>query len=267
MRVALVSGFAVAVLASVLALAPAAGAGDRDDGLRSLERAGLTAASGPGKAEPGERIQRALQACVTLGFRSGSREQRACAERILGVPPAGGEQPAGDAGQPGGRVVPPRPPQPSGPVLSDQGIVQGVAGDQILLRALDGASIGVPFDVRTKFYVGDRAGTLADVVPGVVATIRHQSHGIAIDVRIAVAPKAKLRIDRGITESAGPTAIIITLRNGSSRIIAIGGTTRVFAPNGRQVGAEALRSGLLVDVLYDPSGTTPAQSVKIIRRV
>lgn len=252
MRAAPVTGLAVAALAALLAVVPVAGA-----------------ASGPGSAPAGDRIQRALRDCVALGYRAGTQENRACAERILGVAPAPADQPLGQPPAGGGQTGAPQPraPRPSGPVIADQGIVQGVVGDQIVLRALDGSSISVPFDVRTKFFVGDRPGVLADVVPGVVATIRHQNFGMAIDVRIAIAPKPKLRIDRGITESAGATAIIIQLRNGSSRIIAIGATTRVFAPNGRQVGAEALRSGLLVDVLYDPAGATPAQSVKIIRRV
>ena len=47
----------------------------------------------------------------------------------------------------------------------------------------------------------------------------------------------------------------------------IDGATRVYLPNGRRGGPELLQAGYLVDVVYDPAGTVPVQSVKIIRRV
>ena len=266
MRLLTLTGLAALTATVLLAAAPSAAFGDSDGGspeFASVQRSGSAA------APRADRLQQALAACRARGFEDGSDDQRRCAERLLG----GGQTTTVPQPPPPPTTTTPRPPTttvppaPRGPVLSDRGIVQSAASDAVVLRALDGSSIVVPIDGRTRVYVGDRPAAAADIQPGSVATVRHQQAGPALDIRIAIPPKPKLRTDRGVTESASPGGIVIRLSDGTTRSIAIGRPTRVLAPNGRDTAPADLRAGLLVDVLYDPSGVTPAQAVKIIRRV
>ena len=202
-----------------------------------------------------DRQQQALAACRARGFADGSSEQRRCAEQLL----AGGAAPR--------PTTTSRSPVVRGPVVTDRGIVQSAAADALVLRALDGSSLTVALDANTRVSVGDRGAGISDIQPGSVATVRHVSGGPALDVRVTLPPKPKLRTDRGVTDSVANGGIVLRLSNGSTRTIALASSTRVQGPNGREISLSDLRAGLLIDVLYDPSGTVPAQTVKIIRRV
>ena len=202
-----------------------------------------------------DRQQQALAACRARGFADGSSEQRRCAEQLL----AGGAAPR--------PTTTSRSPVVRGPVVTDRGIVQSAVADALVLRALDGSSLTVALDANTRVSVGDRGAGISDIQPGSVATVRHVSGGPALDVRVALPPKPKLRTDRGVTDSVANGGIVLRLSNGSTRTIALASSTRVQGPNGREISLSDLRAGLLIDVLYDPSGTVPAQTVKIIRRV
>lgn len=158
-------------------------------------------------------------------------------------------------------------PQPRGPVLTDRGIIQATGTDSLVLRALDGSSLTIPLDPRTRIYLGGQSAGFSALTPGAVAEVRHQSIGPAIDVKVQVPPKPKLRTDRAVTLSASPTQLVLRLLNGAQITVAMDGNTRVTGPNGRQYAPSDIVPGLLADVLYDPAGTVPAQSVKIIRRV
>ncbi len=219
-----------------------------------------------GGAPPADRLQQTLAACRARGYADTGDEQRRCVERLLGG--AATPAPTTTAAQPPTTTRLPAPaPAPRGPVVTDRGIVQSAEPGTLVLRALDGSSLVVTVDGRTKIYVGDRPAAAADIQPGSVATVRHQDGVPALDIRVAFPPQPRLRTDRGITESVSPDGIVIRLRDGSAKSIAVGRTTRLEAPTGRAAAPADLRAGLLVDVLYDPAGVTPAQSVKIIRRV
>ena len=215
-----------------------------------------------GGAQPADRLQQALAACRARGFADGSDDQRRCAERLLG-----NSTPAAPTTTAPRQPTTTAPPAPRGPLATDRGIVQSAVSGALVLRALDGSSLVVAIDARTRIFVGDRPVAVADIQPGSVATVRHRQAGPAIEIRVALPPKPKLRTDRGITESVSPGGVLISLRDGTTKAIAIGRSTRVQTPNGREAPLSELRVGLLVDILYDPAGATPAPSVKIIRRV
>lgn len=262
--------------------------------MASLLGAGTAAASralpAHASAQPSaERIQQAIAQCRARGSQS-EGDFRRCVERRVGVSlPSdvpglnsgqansgqgnSGQSNSGQGSneQPQQPAPPPTPvststPVARGPVVTDRGIVQTVAPDSLVLRALDGSSITIALDGRTRFYLGDRSGSLSDVQPGGVATVRHQGSAPAVDVRVALPPKPQLRSDRGLTTSGSATSLVMQLADGTALTIRIDGSTRVYGSNGRQVSFGELRPGLLVDVVYDPSGSLPAQTVKIIRR-
>jgi hypothetical protein len=283
-------------LAGALALggASSALAARGEDGNRSdvAQRSSVSLA-GP---SPADKLQRALSACRDRGYRGALLTR--CVNSVLAgadgssasdglgsggqiqqplsattAPPqsgqgsGGGNQPVATPRTPAPAPAP-APPQPRGPVLSDQGIVQAAGSDVVVLRALDGSSITIPLTPATRVYVGNRPASISDIHPGGVATVRHQDGGPGLEVRVALPPKPKLRTDRAITTSATPTVLVVQLRDGTSVSMALDpATTRVQAPNGRPLATGDLAPGLLVDVLYDPSGTVPAQTVKIIRRI
>lgn len=268
--------------ALALAGAPSALAVRGDDGSRDRPGVAQRSAVRLAGPSPAEKLQRALAACRDRGYRGALLTR--CANGVL----AGGSDSSGsDASGGDGQGQQPSPATtapsqsgqgsgsgnqpaatPRGPVLSDQGIVQTAGADVVVLRALDGSSITISLTPATRVYLGSRPASIGDIHPGAVATVRHQDRGPGLEVRIALAPKPKLRTDRAITISATPSVLVVRLRDGTSVSMALdSATTRVRGPNGRPVATADLIPGLLVDVLYDPSGTVPAQSVKIIRRV
>ena len=145
--------------------------------------------------------------------------------------------------------------------------MQAASSDAVVLRTLDGSTLTIPYDRRTAFTLADRAAGRNVVQPGAVAVVRHYDGGVAVEVRVVPAPKPKFRTDRAIVDTATRTVLVVRLTNGSGLPLAIDGATRVYLPNGRRGGPELLQAGYLVDVVYDPAGTVPVQSVKIIRRV
>lgn len=161
----------------------------------------------------------------------------------------------------------PAPPPARAAIVSDQGIVQAASSDAVVLRTLDGASLTIPYDRRTVFTLSNRATGRNVVQPGAVAVVRHYDGGVAVEVRVVPVPKPKFRTDRAIIDTATRTVLVVRLTNGSGLPLAIDGATRVYLPNGRRGGPELLQAGYLVDVVYDPAGAVPVQSVRIIRRV
>ena len=161
----------------------------------------------------------------------------------------------------------PAPPPARAAVVSDQGIVQAASSDAVVLRTLDGSTLTIPYDRRTAFTLADRAAGRNVVQPGAVAIVRHYDGGVAVEVRVVPAPKPKFRTDRAIIDTATRTVLVVRLTNGSGVPLAVDAATRVYLPSGRRGGPELLQAGYLVDVVYDPAGTVPVQSVKIIRRV
>ena len=256
MRLLTLTGIATLMAVGLLAALPAAAFGDDGGGAPQLVAASR---SGQAAAPRADQLQQALAVCRARGFADGSDDQRRCAERLLGGAAAPTPQPPTRAPAPA--------PAPRGPVVTDRGIVQSAESGTLVLRALDGSSIVIQVDARTKIAIGDRPAAATDIQPGSVATVRHQEGGPALDIRVALPPRPKLRSDRGITERISPGSIVIRVRDSSAIQIAVGRATRLEAANGRAAAPADLRVGLLVDVLYDPAGATPAQSVRIIRRV
>lgn len=267
MRWLTLTGLATLTVAALAALSGLqATAAHADDGSDSRRPAPSERRSG-GNEQRADRQQQALAqalaACRARGFADGSSEQRRCAQQLL----SGSAAPAPAPASVPTRTTTAPSPAVRGRVVTDRGIVQAAAADTLVLRALDGSSLTVALDARTRIYVDNRGAEISDLQPGSVATVRHVDGGPALDVRIALPPKPKLRTDRGVTDSVTSGGIVIRLGNGTTKSIAVASSTRVQAPNGRAVSLTALAGGLLVDVLYDPSGTVPAQTVKIIRRV
>ena len=256
MRQLTLTGIAALMAVGLFAALPAAAFGDDGGGAPQVVAASR---SDQAEAPRADRLQQALAACRARGFADGSDDQRRCAERLLGGSAAPTSPPPTRAPAPA--------PAPRGPVVTDRAIVQSAQSGTLVLRAFDGSSIVIPVDALTRTAIGDRPATATDIQPGTVATVRHQDGGPALDIRVALPPRPKLRSDRGITERVSPTGMVIRVRDGSAIQIAIGRSTRLEAPNGRAAAPADLRVGVLVDVLYDPAGATPAQSVKIIRRV
>jgi hypothetical protein len=58
-------------------------------------------------------------------------------------------------------------PNPSG-VVNVQGVVQSVSISAVIVRQLDGSTVSVAIDRRTKITIGGRPGKITDVKPGFV---------------------------------------------------------------------------------------------------
>ena len=64
-----------------------------------------------------------------------------------------------------------RKPGPAGRSLVGRGIVQAVTSKAVVLRRLDGTTLTVPVNAKTKVRVNGRRATLARVEPGFAAVV------------------------------------------------------------------------------------------------
>ena len=122
------------------------------------------------KAIPGRR--RSLGWWTALGI--------ALAAAVFAVSPAVATAAQGDfSGKPGAA----QSNGPRGGEQTSQGVVQSVLAKAIVLKELDGSSVSVPIDARTRFLVDGKRASLRDVKPGFVATATWKAGEAAREVQ------------------------------------------------------------------------------------
>lgn len=75
------------------------------------------------------------------------------------------------------------PPPPRRVRVTDQGAVQDIGGDEIVLRGRDGSTITLALGPDTRVYVNGRPASAGDVGPGFSATVTHVGDDPALELR------------------------------------------------------------------------------------
>jgi hypothetical protein len=75
------------------------------------------------------------------------------------------------------------PSHSSGQVVSVQGVVQAVSGSAVVVRQLDGSTVSVGIDRKTKVVIDGRSGKVGDVRPGFVLVTTVKSGQPAANLR------------------------------------------------------------------------------------
>jgi hypothetical protein len=142
----------------------------------------------------------------------------------------------------------------------ERGIVQSVAPDGVVLRALDGTEITVPLVAETRYQVNGRPATIAEIRPGFVAEVVTSGSGAAIVVRAF--GLVERPVERGVIARLAPRGLVLRRGQGDTIRIPINDRTVVWR-GGLRVRLRTLRRGMAVDVALTANG---AARVILIRR-
>jgi hypothetical protein len=142
----------------------------------------------------------------------------------------------------------------------DRGVVQSVDAGQIVLRALDGTVAAFPLGSATRVFLNGVRVTLAEIRPGLVATVVHDGAEPAVAVR---ATGTTLVTDRGTVVALTRSEIVLATALSGSVTIPLDARTR-FRLRGRPVRRAAARAGAVVAVKHPPGG--PATRVNVLKR-
>jgi hypothetical protein len=115
----------------------------------------------------------------------------------------------------------------------ERGIVQSASGDRLVLKALDGSTIVVAIDARTRVAIDGRPASILDVRPGFVAvvTLRGASGQAALTVdAFTTSPGAATpgHTVAGVVRSVLPGRLVLTGLDGRILTIAIDAAARVY---------------------------------------
>src|SRR5262245_44463511 len=149
-----------------------------------------------------------------------------------------------------------------GPVRNGNGIVQEVRPHALVVRLLDGRTLGVPVPPRAVVLVSWARSALAAVQPGFVVAITARG-GKAFEIRASggapAAPKP------GTVQSVSGNAVVVTTQGGGTQTIAVGGRTHVFLNNSPVAITDVVAGDRLVKVKGDASGQRPARVLRFRR--
>ena len=84
----------------------------------------------------------------------------------LASPAALAAQPQRAGSMVGGLIAPTSP-------RTDRGIVQSVSASGIVLKVLDGTTLAIPIDGKTRVFLNGRQASILDIEPGVVAVVTY----------------------------------------------------------------------------------------------
>lgn len=142
------------------------------------------------------------------------------------------------------------------PITTERGVVEAIDGASISLRKADGTLATFAIDQATQVLIKGAPGGLEDVRPAYLAAV--QRRGNAPLVAITATPPP-LVVDRGVVESATPTAI--TVRRASGTLTLAVDAATIVLVDGQPQSASVLRPGLRVAVSH--RGSLPATHVRV----
>ncbi len=133
----------------------------------------------------------------------------------------------------------------------DRGIVQSVSASQIVLRELDGSSVGLAVDGTTRVLLNGSPAQFTDIRPGFVAAVGHNGERPALFVRAF--GRVETTVDRGVIASVSPGQFVLRRPDGSVLTIRLTAATRIRS-NGLPAGPRAIRRGRLARVVHTADG-------------
>jgi hypothetical protein len=141
---------------------------------------------------------------------------------------------------------------------TDQGVVQSVSANAIVLKELDGSSVSVPVNAQTRVLVDGRPALLREVKPGFVAIAKWKDGKPAHDLRAF-----DLASDT-IVQSVLAHAVVVTSAGGGTVTIKVNAKTRVFI-DGKPAKLNDVKPGFIVVAGATGSkGGKPASELRVL---
>ena len=140
---------------------------------------------------------------------------------------------------------------------TDRGIVQSVSARGLLLKVLDGTTLAVPIDSRTRVFLNGKPASILDLEPGFVAVVVYEAakrDGKATAAHVVQAfsaPSRPTTFDggRGTVQSVSAGELVVRAPSGGRLQIRIDQKTRVLL-NGRRASILDVEPGFAAVVTY-----------------
>ena len=130
--------------------------------------------------------------------------------------------------------------------------MQSASADRLVLKALDGSTIVVAIDTRTRVSIDGRRASISDVRPGFVAvvTMRGASRQAALEVdAFTTSPGVATpgQTVAGVVRSVSPGRLVLTSLDGRILTIVIDAAARVYV-DGKPASLVDVRAGFVAVV-------------------
>ncbi len=145
-----------------------------------------------------------------------------------------------------------------------RGIVRVVSANAVVLRELDGSTVTVPVNAKTRVLIDGKPGSLDDVKPGFVAVATWQA-GKSARVLQTFDPTPKHGTGAVLVESVSANAVVLKEPNGSTVSVLVNAKTRVFV-NGKPASLRNVKPGFIAVISSNElKGKTAAKELRFLR--
>jgi hypothetical protein len=155
-------------------------------------------------------------------------------------------------------------PQVKGPPArrggTGQGIVLSVSARAVVLKELDGSTVSVPVDAKTRVLVDGKPASLRAVKPGFVVFAKWTAGKATQELQALNAA------DVAVVESVSADAVVVQEARGSTVTIPVDAKTRVFV-DGKPASLRAVKPGYytVVSNVKGSRGNKPASELRFLR--
>src|SRR6266536_337940 len=176
----------------------------------------------------------------------------------LGALVGSGAATAGNSPNPTGSSAKSRPPAGRDAPTSERGVVQSVSANRLVLKALDGSTIVVAINARTRVLIDGKPASIVDVRPGFVAvvTMRGASGRAALEVdafTTSPGPAAPVATAAGVVRSVSPGRLVLASLEGRILTVVIDAAARVYL-DGKPASLVDVRAGFVAVVIRSQGG-------------
>ena len=136
--------------------------------------------------------------------------------------------------------------------------MQSVSANRLVLKALDGSTIVVAINARTRVLIDGKPASIVDVRPGFVAvvTMRGASGRAALEVdafTTSPGPAAPVATAAGVVRSVSPGRLVLASLEGRTLTVVIDAAARVYL-DGKPASLVDVRAGFVAVVIRSQGG-------------
>jgi hypothetical protein len=153
-------------------------------------------------------------------------------------------------------------PGPSRGTQTARGVVQSVSVRAVVLKQLDGSSVRVPVDARTRVFLDAKPAALRAVKPGFLVVAKWEA-GKASQELQAFDLSGQNAAVFAVVESVSAHAVVVKQFSGSTVTIPVDAKTRVFV-DGKPASLRDVKRGYYT-VVKDSKPNKPARELRFFR--
>jgi hypothetical protein len=174
------------------------------------------------------------------------------------VVPGSARVSAGASGPPAGR------PPADRPSVTRRGIIQALSAKAITLKELDGTTLSVSVDAKTRVFINGKRALLREVKPGFAAIAKGKAGEPARELRTFDLSGQQGPVG-AVVKSVSGTTVVLTEPDGSTVTVVVDAKTHVFI-DGKPASLSEVELGFVVVTSPSASkGNKPAKELRFLR--